>query len=70
MWMQGILGLKASMGASVTPSSIMWIFASLWAGQLLVKHAPQRILMGSLAILLGGSIVLALVPQTTPFWFF
>jgi MFS family permease len=35
-----------------------------------VKHAPQRILMGSLAILLGGSIVLALVPQTTPFWFF
>lgn len=71
MWMQGILGLKASMGGFVvTPSSIMWIFASLWAGQLLVKHAPQRILMGSLAILLGGSIVLALVPQTTPFWFF
>lgn len=71
MWMQGILGLKASMGGFVvTPSSIMWIFASLWAGQLLVKHAPRTILTGSLLILLVGSFILALVPQSTPFWFF
>ncbi|MDT3393183.1 MAG: MFS transporter, partial [Bacillota bacterium] len=69
--MQGILGLKASMGGFVvTPSSVMWIFASLWAGQLLVKHAPRTILTGSLCILLVGSFILALVPQTTPFWFF
>lgn len=71
MWMQGILGLKASMGGFVvTPSSIMWIFASLWAGRLLVKYAPRTILTGSLCILLVGSLILALVPQTTPFWFF
>lgn len=71
MWMQGILGLKASMGGFVvTPSSVMWIFASLWAGLLLVKHAPRTILAGSLCILLVGSFILALVPQTTPFWFF
>lgn len=56
MWMQGILGLKASMGGFVvTPSSVMWIFASLWAGQLLVKHAPRTILTGSLCIYLLGA---------------
>jgi hypothetical protein len=40
-WMQGILGLSPSMGGfAVTPSSIVWIFGSFWAGTLIKKWHP------------------------------
>lgn len=71
MWMQGILGLEASLGGfAVTPSSLMWIVGSFVAGRLLVNYRPQRLLYVALGVLLIGSLVLALVPESTPYWFF
>lgn len=68
MWMQGILGLPASMaGFVLTPSSIMWVIASLFAGSLLVKYQLRLILFWSLLILVIGSFMLAIVPETTHF---
>lgn len=70
-WMQGVLGLKASLGGfAVTPSSIMWIFASLWAGVLLRKYAPNRIIYISLVFLFTSVIGLLFATISTPFWFF
>ncbi|MFD1317255.1 MDR family MFS transporter [Loigolactobacillus zhaoyuanensis] len=71
MWMQGILGLPASMGGFVvTPSSLMWVVASFITGGLLAKYRPRLILFWSLLLLTLGSIILALVPQTTQFSLF
>jgi EmrB/QacA subfamily drug resistance transporter len=68
MWMQGILGLPASMGGfAVTPSSLMWIIGSFLAGHLLVKWSPKHVLTIALAWLLVGATALAIVPVTTPF---
>lgn len=68
MWMQGILGLPASMGGFVvTPSSLMWVVASFITGNLLAKYRPRLILFGSLTLLTVGSLILALVPETTHF---
>jgi EmrB/QacA subfamily drug resistance transporter len=71
MWMQGILGLPASMGGfAVTPSSLMWVVAAFIAGRLLVKYAPNQILRGSLTILLVGCGVLLMIPSTAAFYKF
>lgn len=71
MWMQGILGLKASMGGFVvTPSSVVWIFASFLAGSLLTKYTPQKVLNLSLSILVVGSLILTLLPIGTTFSLF
>ncbi|MFC6323078.1 MDR family MFS transporter [Companilactobacillus baiquanensis] len=70
-WMQGILGLSPSMGGfAVTPSSIVWIFGSFWAGHLIKKMAPNRIIYISLFFLLiaGGALIFASV--TSPFIYF
>ncbi|WP_191980621.1 MDR family MFS transporter [Loigolactobacillus backii] len=68
MWMQGILGLPASMGGFVvTPSSLMWVVASFITGGLLAKYTPRFILFWSLALLACGSFVLAVLPETTSF---
>lgn len=70
-WMQGILGLSPSMGGfAVTPSSIVWIFGSFWAGHLIKKMAPNRIIYISLLFLLisGGALILA--TSTSPFVYF
>lgn len=70
-WTQGILGLPASLaGFAVTPSSLLWIFGSFLAGKMLVKMKPRQILSVSLGILAFGSLILALVPVSTPFWCF
>jgi len=71
MWMQGILGLPASMGGFVvTPSSLMWVVASFITGGLLAKYRPRLILFWSLLLLTIGSFVLAIVPETTQFALF
>lgn len=71
MWMQGILGLDASMGGfAVTPSSLMWVIGSFIAGRMLVQMRPQRVLVVSLAIITVGIVTLTLVPVSTPFAFF
>lgn len=71
MWMQGILGLPATMGGfAVTPSSVMWIFGSFLAGRLLVSMSAPRIVGGSLIITLIGIGVLGFLPIGTPFWVF
>lgn len=71
MWVQGILGLGASLGGfAITPSSLMWIVGSFVAGRLLVKVAPRWIIALALVDLIFGSFVLALVPEATPYWFF
>ncbi|MFT8412415.1 MDR family MFS transporter [Schleiferilactobacillus perolens] len=68
MWMQGILGMPASMGGfAVTPSSVMWIIGSFLAGHMLVRWSPKRLLTIALIWLLLGGIALATVPVTTPF---
>lgn len=70
-WTQGILGLPASLaGFAVTPSSILWIFGSFLAGKMMVKMKPQQILAVSLTILAVGSLILAMVPASTPFVMF
>ncbi|AEV95449.1 MDR family MFS transporter [Pediococcus claussenii] len=70
-WTQGILGLPASLaGFAVTPSSLLWIFGSFLAGKMMVKLSPNKVLSVSLSILAVGSLILAVVPIETPFWFF
>lgn len=67
-WTQGILGLRASMaGFAVTPSSLMWIFGSFFAGKLLARISPYRIINLSLFFILVGAIVMVLLPAYTPF---
>ena len=71
MWIQGILGMDASLGGfAVTPSSLMWVVGSFFAGKLLGRFQPKPILTGAMFWLLGGSLVLALVPQSTPYFVF
>ena len=70
-WMQGILGLSPSMGGfAVTPSSIVWIFGSFWAGSLIKKMAPNRVIYISLFFLAIANVLLLLANPTTPFWYF
>jgi EmrB/QacA subfamily drug resistance transporter len=67
-WTQGILGVPASLaGFAVTPSSILWIMGSFLAGRMIVKLKSNQILTISLSILAVGSLMLALVPASTPF---
>lgn len=69
MWVQGILGLGATMGGfAITPSSMMWIVGSFVAGRLLVKTTPKRITAMALTILLIGGSALAIVGEATPYW--
>jgi EmrB/QacA subfamily drug resistance transporter len=71
MWMQGLLGLDASMGGfAVTPSSLMWVIGSFVAGRLLVRMRPQKALVIALTIITVGIVTLALTPASTPFVFF
>jgi len=70
-WMQGILGLSPSMGGfAVTPSSIVWIFGSFWAGTLIKKMAPNRVIYISLFFLAIANGLLLMAGPTTPFWYF
>lgn len=70
-WTQGILGLKASMaGFAVTPSSILWIAGSFFAGNMMAAWAPKKVLSISLLFILIGSVVLGLLPINTPFYLF
>ncbi|MFH5812307.1 MDR family MFS transporter [Companilactobacillus sp. FL22-1] len=70
-WMQGILGLSPSMGGfAVTPSSIIWIFGSFWAGTLIKKMAPNRVIYISLFFLAIANGLLLAAGPTTPFWYF
>lgn len=71
MWVQGILGLGASLGGfAITPSSLMWVVGSIIVGRLIVKVAPQKMVRLALILLIVGALVLALVPETTPYWGF
>ncbi|MQS44564.1 MDR family MFS transporter [Companilactobacillus mishanensis] len=70
-WMQGILGLSPSMGGfAVTPSSVVWIFGSFWAGSLLKKYAPNRIIYISLVFLAIANAALLFAQVGTPFVYF
>lgn len=70
-WTQGILGLKATMaGFAITPSSVLWMLGSFWAGKLLTKYSPKMIMNFSFIFIGFGSIVSVLLPITTPFWAF
>ncbi|MFC6316261.1 MDR family MFS transporter [Lapidilactobacillus achengensis] len=68
MWMQGILGLPATMGGfAVTPSSVLWIFGSFLAGRLLVSQPATRIVSVSLFVITAGIGVLSFLPMGTSF---
>lgn len=70
-WMQGILGLSPSMGGfAVTPSSVVWIFGSFWAGTLLKKFAPNRIIYISLIFLAIANTALLMAHVGTSFTYF
>ena len=70
-WMQGILGLSPSMGGfAVTPSSIVWIFGSFWAGTLIKKMAPNRVIYISLFFLAIANGLLLMANASSPFWYF
>ncbi|WP_261807446.1 MDR family MFS transporter [Lapidilactobacillus luobeiensis] len=68
MWMQGILGLPATMGGfAVTPSSVLWILGSFLAGRLLVSQPATRIVSVSLFVITAGIGVLSFLPMGTSF---
>lgn len=68
MWVQGVLGMAASFGGfAITPSSLMWVVGSFVAGRWLTKFAPKQILTFALLDILVGIIILALVPESTPY---
>lgn len=70
-WMQGVNGLKASLGGFViTPSSIFWVIASLWTSTLLKKLAPNRIIYISMTFLLIGNVMLLFAHVNTSFTYF
>ncbi|KRL66775.1 MDR family MFS transporter [Companilactobacillus versmoldensis] len=70
-WMQVILGLSPSMGGfAVTPSSVVWIFGSFWAGTLLKKFAPNRIIYISLIFLAIANTALLMAHVGTSFTYF
>lgn len=70
-WTQGILGLKASMaGFAVTPSSILWIAGSFFAGNMMAAWSPKKVLSISLFFILIGSVALGFLPIDTPFYLF
>ncbi|WP_125568480.1 MDR family MFS transporter [Companilactobacillus insicii] len=70
-WMQGILGLSPSMGGfAVTPSSIVWIIGSFWAGTLIKKMAPNRIIYISLFFIGLANIALLTATVSSPFVYF
>ena len=70
-WMQGVLGLSPSMGGfAVTPSSVVWILGSFWAGHLLKKYAPNRIIYISLVFLAIANAALLFANVNTPFVYF
>lgn len=71
MWMQGVLGKPAGLGGLVlAPMSIVWMYGSFLAGQLLRKHAAKWLIMTGLVIILIGGGSLLLLPQQSPFWIF
>lgn len=71
MWMQGILGLSASLGGFVvTPSSMMWIIGSFIAGRMLARMRPQRVLVIALIDVLIGFTILLMLPAYAPYWNF
>lgn len=70
-WMQGINGVSASLaGFAITPSSIMWIFGSFLAGNLMSRWGSQRFFDSMLLILIFADLGFILVPTFTPFWVF
>ncbi|WP_125764881.1 MDR family MFS transporter [Companilactobacillus hulinensis] len=70
-WMQGILGLSPSMGGfAVTPSSVVWIFGSFWAGTLIKKMAPNRVIYISLIFLGLANAALLFADVSSPFIYF
>ncbi|MHC9537021.1 MDR family MFS transporter [Dellaglioa sp. BT-FLS60] len=70
-WTQGILGLKASMaGFAVTPSSILWIAGSFFAGNMMAAWVPKKVLAISLFLVLIGAVALGILPIDTPFYLF
>ena len=71
MWMQGILGLSASLGGFVvTPSSVVWILGSFIAGPMLVRMRPQRVLVIALLVVLAGLGIMLMLPAYAPYWNF
>ncbi|MFV0560909.1 MAG: MDR family MFS transporter [Enterococcus sp.] len=72
MWMQGVLGLDASIGGLVlAPLSLVWMVGSFLAGKWLITLSPNRVLFFGLVITLTGSIWLYLMPVHSNFlWFF
>lgn len=70
-WMQGINGASPSLaGFAVTPSSLMWIVGSFLVGIVLTKYGIQKVITGSLILILIADIALLAVPLYTPFWIF
>ncbi|WP_099975066.1 MDR family MFS transporter [Lactobacillus terrae] len=70
-WMQAVKGMSPSMGGfAVTPSSVMWIFASFLAGMLLNKMAPNRVIYISLIFLFIANIGLIVAQISSSFYYF
>lgn len=71
MWMQGVLGMKASIGGlALTPLSITWILGSFVAGKLTLTRSTKYVLNIGLGIILLGSICMAFLPMETSFLVF
>ena len=71
MWMQGVLGKSAGIGALVlAPMSLLWMAGSFIASSFMEKYAMKKVLTIGLSILLVGAIFLVVMPMAVPFWLF
>ncbi|WP_159722649.1 MDR family MFS transporter [Enterococcus sp. CSURQ0835] len=71
MWMQGVLGKSAAIGGLVlAPLSIVWMLGSFLAGRWLAKMAAKKVLLLGLVIILAGTGLILVLPQSASFWAF
>lgn len=62
MWMQGILGVNATLGGfAVTPSSILWVVGSFAAGKMLPRMRASRVLGIALIDVFVGIVAVTLL---------
>ncbi|MBA1434918.1 MDR family MFS transporter [Bombilactobacillus bombi] len=71
IWMQSVLGLPPILGGfAVTPSSVIWLVGSYFAGKMIAKYPPHRITSTALLLLITGCIIYLFLPLKTAFYVF
>ncbi|UQS86757.1 MFS transporter [Nicoliella spurrieriana] len=67
-WIQGLMGMKASMaGLAITPSSILWFGGSIISGWLIIRLHSRDVTTVGICLVLAGAIGFIMMPQTASF---